>query len=87
MFLLKIQQELEVYINILQAQATLQSLMDDRANLNEQITNLKADSDLVDTTQLQQLEDDIELRSVQIADLQQKILDFDEGTLFYTWCF
>lgn len=81
-----IQQELEVYINIMQAQATLQSLMDDRANLNEQLTHLKAHPELSDAQQIGQLEEDIELRSIQIADLQQKILDFDEGTILVFFC-
>lgn len=72
-----------MYINILDAQATLQSLMEDRATLGEQLAQLKSDPELADTPQIQQLEEDIELRSAQIGDLQQKILDFDEGyTLF-----
>lgn len=77
--LLQIQQEFDIYVNIVDAQMTLQSLMDDRANLHEQLSQLKEDPELAVSPQIQQLEEDIELRSVQIADLQQKILDFDEG--------
>lgn len=64
----------------MQAQSTLLSLMDDRANLNEQLNRLREDSELNEPSELQQLEENIELRSAQIADLQHKILDFDEGT-------
>lgn len=67
-----------MYINIVDAQATLQSLMEDRANLHEQLTHLKENPMLAETTEINQLEEEIEVRSVQISDLQQKILDFDE---------
>lgn len=65
------------------AQATLQGLLEDRANLNQQLTQLKSDPELAETPQIHQLEENIELCCIQIADLQQKILDFDEGNSYH----
>lgn len=79
LFILQVQQELEVYLSIVEAQATLTYLLDDRANRQEDLDKLRSSED-VQSSQIQQLEEEIELRSVQISDLQQKILDFDEGS-------
>lgn len=49
--------------------------------LHKQLDELKADPDMDESNiEMKHLEDDIALRSTQIQDIQQKILDSDEGT-------
>ncbi|KAK9873905.1 hypothetical protein WA026_002257 [Henosepilachna vigintioctopunctata] len=72
-----LKQELEIILGLTEIEVTLNVLLEDRALLQKQLDNLKSDSN-PDVVQLKAIEDDIELRSVQIQDMQQKLLDSDE---------
>ncbi|KRT84686.1 Kinesin, partial [Oryctes borbonicus] len=72
-----INHELDLHVNTLEAQLTLNGLLEDRALLHKQLDNLKAEVD-EDSPDVKQLEEEISLRSTQIQDLQQKILDSAE---------
>ncbi|KAI4467083.1 chromosome-associated kinesin kif4a-related [Holotrichia oblita] len=74
-----INHELELHVNILDAQLTLNGLVEDRALLHNQLDDLKKEVD-EDSPEIKQLEEDIALRTTQIQDLQQKILDSDEDS-------
>lgn len=80
--MLQINHELDLHVNILDAQLTLNGLLEDRALLHNQLDNLKKEAH-EDSPEIKQLEEDIALRSTQIQDLQQKILDSDEGTFIF----
>lgn len=69
--------------SIIEAQASLSFLMEDRANLNDQLAQLKAVEEPTNEDLIRQIESDIETRSAQITDLNQKILDFDEGSFSF----
>ncbi|GLV42213.1 Kinesin-like protein at 3A [Carabus blaptoides fortunei] len=75
-------QELEVMVSTIDAERTLDQLLEDRALLTKQLSNLRNNADIADTAEgaenIRQLTEDIELRSAQIADLQQKIIDSDQ---------
>ncbi|RZC35221.1 chromosome-associated kinesin KIF4A, partial [Asbolus verrucosus] len=73
-----IKQEFEVQMHLVEAEATLTGLLEDRATLQEQLDKLKENPEAASQAQIQAIEEDIELRSVQIQDLNQKILDSDE---------
>lgn len=81
-----IEQEFEVLISTQEAQRTLEQLIEDRAVLNTQLSEIKSNSEYVDTPEgklhIQQFTEDIDLRSAQISDLQQKIIDSDQGIHF-----
>lgn len=74
-------QELEVLMATVEANYSLEKLMQDRASLVRQLEQFKENSgsneeELVTITEF------IELRNAQIADLQQKILESDQGKNF-----
>lgn len=73
-----IAQELEVLMATVEADYSLKKLMQDRASLVHQLEQLKKNSD-PDEKQLATVTEFIELRNAQIADLQQKILESDQG--------
>jgi kinesin family protein 4/21/27 len=74
-----IKQEFDVRMHFVEAEATLAGLLEDRATLQEEVDKLKKNSQNSDRqSEIESIEEDIELRSVQIQDLQQKILDSDE---------
>ena len=75
-----IKQEFDVHMHLVEAATTLDGLLEDRAMLQEQLNKLKENPNEGES-QLKSLEEDIELRSVQIQDLQQKILDSEEGKI------
>lgn len=71
--------ELELLMSSVDAKIAMQSLMDDRGTLNERLINLKA---VVNKTpelenEIVQLEQDLELRSSQILDMRQKVMQTD----------
>ncbi|XP_024883411.1 chromosome-associated kinesin KIF4 [Temnothorax curvispinosus] len=72
-------QELEVLMATVEADYSLEKLMQDRASLVHQLEQLKKNSD-PDEEELMTLTEFIELRNAQIADLQQKILESDQET-------
>lgn len=77
-----IEQEFEVMISTQEAQRTLEQLIEDRAVLNTQLSEIKSNSEYANTLEgklhIQQFTEDIDLRSAQISDLQQKIIDSDQ---------
>ncbi|XP_018334300.1 chromosome-associated kinesin KIF4A isoform X2 [Agrilus planipennis] len=73
-----LRQEFNLFVSIIEAKVTLTGLLEDRAALHQQMENLKADASDEDSEEVKQLKNEIELRSIQIQDLQQKLLDSDE---------
>lgn len=78
---MQIKHELDVHLNVVEAEVTLAGLLEDRATLQRQLDALNENPHSLDQSHIRNIEEDIELRSVQIQDLQQKILDLDEGIL------
>ncbi|XP_063895825.1 chromosome-associated kinesin KIF4 isoform X1 [Helicoverpa armigera] len=76
---LYIEQELEVHLSIVEAEKSLEELMEYRAWITEQIENLRNSTDEeANRKKIAELEDDLALRKAQISDLQQKILTADQ---------
>ncbi|KAG6465113.1 hypothetical protein O3G_MSEX014941 [Manduca sexta] len=76
---LYIEQELEVHLSIVEAEKSLEELMEYRAWITEQIENLRnSTDDEANRKKIAELEDDLALRKAQISDLQQKILTADQ---------
>ena len=75
-----IAQEMEVLMAIVEADYSLEKLMQDRASLVYQLEQLKKNNDS-DEKELATVTEFIELRNIQIADLQQKILESDQGKI------
>ncbi|CAH0728238.1 unnamed protein product, partial [Brenthis ino] len=74
-----IEQELEVQLSIVEAEKSLEELMEYRAWITEQIENLRSSpDDEANRKKIAELEDDLALRKAQISDLQQKILTADQ---------
>ena len=78
---------MEVLVSTVDAERTLQQLLEDRATLNSQMNELKAIIEDAKTSpeyredaekEIEQVKQELELRNAQIADLQQKILDSDQ---------
>lgn len=76
-----IAQEFEVLMATIEADYSLERLMQDRASLVHQSEQLKKSSDS-NKEELATVIEFIELRNAQIADLQQKILESDQGKIF-----
>lgn len=74
-----IAQELEILMATVEADYSLEKLMQDRASLVHQLEQLKENSD-PNEKELLTITEFIELRNMQIADLQQKILESDQET-------
>ncbi|XP_066259480.1 chromosome-associated kinesin KIF4A [Euwallacea similis] len=73
-----LKEELEMYVNMAEVDATLSGLIEDRATLQRQLDDLKSNPETAESAEAKNIEEDIVLRSVQIQDLQQKILDTGE---------
>ncbi|KAG5900429.1 hypothetical protein JTB14_029315 [Gonioctena quinquepunctata] len=73
-----LKREYDYHMNLVEAEATLKVLLDDRATLRHQLDEMKANPESGDSPECKAIEEDLELRSVQIQDLQQKLLDTDE---------
>ncbi|XP_063539337.1 chromosome-associated kinesin KIF4 isoform X2 [Cydia strobilella] len=74
-----IEQELEVHLSIVEAEKSLEELMEYRAWITEQIEFLRKGPDNEENQQkITELEDNLALRKAQISDLQQKILTADQ---------
>ncbi|XP_047536832.1 chromosome-associated kinesin KIF4 isoform X1 [Vanessa atalanta] len=74
-----IEQELEVHLSIVEAEKSLEELMEYRAWITEQIETLRnSTDDQNNRKKIAELEDDLALRKAQISDLQQKILTADQ---------
>ncbi|KAF7265188.1 kinesin-like protein 3A [Rhynchophorus ferrugineus] len=70
--------DFEVFLNLVEAETALSELLEDRATLYHQLDELKKNPETAEGPEVKSLEEDIDLRSVQIQDLQQKLLDSDE---------
>ncbi|XP_070152318.1 chromosome-associated kinesin KIF4 [Polyergus mexicanus] len=77
-------QEFEVLIATIEANYSLEKLMQDRASLVHQLEQLKKNDDS-NEEDFATITEFIELRNAQIADLQQKILESDQETRKNTW--
>ncbi|CAF4799032.1 unnamed protein product [Pieris macdunnoughi] len=74
-----IEQELEMHLSIVEAEKSLEELMEYRAWITEQIEFIRNSTDSeANSKKLEELEDDLALRKAQISDLQQKILTADQ---------
>lgn len=73
-----IAQELEVLMATIEANYSLEKLMQNRASLSHQLEQLKKNND-AHQDELTTIAEFIDLRNAQIADLQQKILESDQG--------
>ncbi|XP_013171058.1 PREDICTED: chromosome-associated kinesin KIF4-like isoform X5 [Papilio xuthus] len=74
-----IEQELEVHLSIVEAEKSLEELMEYRAWITEQIENLRnCTDDEANRKKMAELENDLVLRKAQISDLQQKIVTVDQ---------
>ncbi|XP_045460212.1 chromosome-associated kinesin KIF4 isoform X3 [Harmonia axyridis] len=69
--------EVEVALGFTELEVTLAGLLEDRALLQKQLDTLQASSN-PDLNEIKNLEYDIDLRSVQIQDMQQKLLESDD---------
>lgn len=75
-----IAQEFEVLMATIEANYSLERLMQDRASLVHQLEQFKKNDD-ANEEELATVTEFIELRNAQIADLQQKILESDQGKI------
>lgn len=75
-----IAQEFEVLTATIEADYSLEKLMQDRASLVHQLEELKK-NDNSNEEELATITEFIQLRNAQIADLQQKILESDQGKI------
>ncbi|XP_060536642.1 chromosome-associated kinesin KIF4 isoform X2 [Cylas formicarius] len=73
-----LKQEIEIMMNLIELETTLGGLLDDRAILQQQLNELMKNPETAESNETKTIKDDIELRSVQIQDLQLKLVDFDE---------
>ncbi|CAL7949262.1 unnamed protein product [Xylocopa violacea] len=70
-------QELEILESTVDAEYSLEKLMEDRASLTRMLDKLRNSSD-VNETKIAELDEFLELRNTQITDLQQKIIESDQ---------
>lgn len=76
-------QELEVLMATAEVDYSLKKLMEDRACLVYQLEQFKED-DNPNKEELASIKEFLELRNAQIADLQQKLLESDQGKMSST---
>lgn len=74
-------QEMEVRMAVADAHYSLEKLKQDRASLVTQLEQLKQSSN-PNEEELFSLSEFVELRNTQIADLQQKILESEQGKMY-----
>lgn len=74
-----IDHELMVLMSTIDAKIAMQSLMNDRGLLNQRLLNLKSTVNKNDEieNEIKQLEEDLEMRNTQIADIRQKVMQTD----------
>lgn len=75
-----IAQEVEVLMATIEANYSLDKLMQDRASLVQQLEQVKKNEN-PNEEELATMNEFLELRNAQIADLQQKILESDQGNI------
>lgn len=74
-----IEHELTVLMSTIDAKIAMQSLMNDRGVYNERLLNLKAavNKNEVIEAEIKQLEEELEMRNTQIADMRNKVMQTD----------
>ncbi|XP_041451742.1 LOW QUALITY PROTEIN: chromosome-associated kinesin KIF4 [Drosophila obscura] len=65
-----VDRELEIILSLIDAEHSLEQLMEDRATINNHYNQVKAGGD---QKELASIEEELEMRNAQIADLQQKV--------------
>uniref|UniRef100_A0A336K1S3 CSON003310 protein n=1 Tax=Culicoides sonorensis TaxID=179676 RepID=A0A336K1S3_CULSO len=71
--------EIHVIHSIIDAKLTVKSLMDDRATLNGRLIQLKKYPE-VNATEIKNIQQQLELRSAQVSDLQSQVISTDVDT-------
>ncbi|XP_053989871.1 chromosome-associated kinesin KIF4-like, partial [Hylaeus volcanicus] len=78
-----LQQELHILESTVDAEHTLENLMQDRASLASMLDKIRNSSD-ANEEKISELTDFIDLRNTQISDLQQKIVESDQENRKYS---
>ena len=81
-----VERELEVIISLIDAERTLEQLMDDRGIISRRLNELKEQQPTPDPKssvglEIASLEEEFEMRNAQISDMQQKVCANDIDTL------
>lgn len=71
-------QEIEISVSTIDAEYSLEKLMQDRASLACMLEKFQNGDD-VNGTKIAELTEFLDLRNTQITDLQQKIVESDQG--------
>lgn len=71
------QHELDVFVKTIDAEASIPMLLDDRDVLQRQLNQLKESNQFDEAIQEQ-----INLRTLHITEMQQQIINSDQGELF-----
>lgn len=71
-------QELHVLVSTVDAEYSLENLMQDRASLAQMLDKFRNSSD-INEEKISELTEFLDLRNNQITDLQQKIIESDQG--------
>ena len=74
-------QEIEVLVSTIDAEYSLEKIMQDRASLVCMLEELQNSND-INETKIAELNEFLALRNAQITDLQQKIVESDQGKCF-----
>lgn len=74
-------QEIEILISTIDAEYSLEKLMQDRASLTSMLEKFKNSND-INETKVAKLNEFLTLRNTQITDLQQKLIESDQGILY-----
>lgn len=85
-----VERDLEVIISLVDAERTLEQLMDDRGIISSRIRELQQnidpqlDAEAPEALDLANLQEELEMRNAQISDLQQKVCANDMDSLMQT---
>lgn len=75
-----VSQEVEILSSTIEAKKTLETLIEERTTLVQQVENYKNNPDITDCSErCEQINTEIDVITAHITDLQQKILDSDQG--------
>lgn len=75
-------QEVEILESTVVAEHSLEKLMQDRAHLTSILNEFQNSSSDTEEQKITELKEFLNLRNIQIADLQQKIVESDQGKCF-----
>lgn len=74
-------QEMQIMVSTVDAEYSLEKLMQDRASLTRLLDKMQNNDD-ANEQKISELAEFLNLRNTQITDLQQKIVESDQGTYF-----